>query len=224
MPSILHRFLPALRLLRRRSRLGHPITLGELVHSLGHQAPAVGAALLALPFVLPFSLGPITAPFAFTILLLGWAVWCQRSRLWLPRRLSEALIPGNVAGILRSIVVRAARWRNRRAWPERFGQLIPAVHAHRIGAGGIMAGALLLAVPIPLLPLTNTFPALAIVCFAHYHIEHNEALVWLGALSLLVSIAIFGLLAWLLLVVGMDLYHFLPHLCGSVGSGAAQAP
>lgn len=207
--SIIHRFLPAMRLLRHHERRGESPTLGDLTGSLGSHAPAISAALLALPFAVPVSLGPLTTPVSLTILFLGWAMWRRSETLGLPQRLASARVPVVVARLFRKCVAVLARWRHRRLVGRHRLRLVPEANIHHVGGMGIILGALLLAIPVPLLPLTNTFPALSVIFFARYHVERNEVMLLLGVISLVISVAIFALLAWLVFVIGMDLHSML---------------
>lgn len=81
---------------------------------------------------------------------------------------------------------------------------------------GIVAGALLLAVPIPLLPLTNTFPALGILLFALGRLERDGLLTVLGSASLLLSAAIFGALGAAVSLLGWEVVRgAIPFIGGS---------
>lgn len=71
-------------------------------------------------------------------------------------------------------------------------------------ASGLIAGAILLAVPIPLLPLTNTFPALGILLLSLGWLEHDGALTLLGFASLLASLVLFIALGVAVATVGWD--------------------
>ncbi|HEV2735921.1 MAG TPA: exopolysaccharide biosynthesis protein, partial [Longimicrobiaceae bacterium] len=67
-----------------------------------------------------------------------------------------------------------------------------------------LLGALLLAVPVPLLPLTNTVPALAILCFAMGWTHRDGLLTAWGGAALALSAAIFAALGTGVALFGVE--------------------
>jgi hypothetical protein len=80
---------------------------------------------------------------------------------------------------------------------------------------GLIAGAVLLAVPIPMLPLTNTLPALGILCFGLGWAERDGLVTVIGMASLLVSVVLFAALGAAVAVGGAGvLRHLLAWTAG----------
>jgi hypothetical protein len=76
---------------------------------------------------------------------------------------------------------------------------------------GLMGGAVLLAIPIPLLPLTNTIPTLGILCFGLGWAERDGLMTILGALALLASMLLFVGIAAAITIAGTEaVLHALP--------------
>lgn len=166
----------------------------------------LAAALLALPFLSPVSLGPVTTPVSLLIALLGWQLLFQREGAPLPERLLDVSVPRGAHRVMTSVLRRTHRWLHRVSRP-RLVHLVVGTRGRILCGVGIVAGALLLAVPIPLLPLTNTFPALGILLFALGRLERDGLLVLLGSASLLLSVAIFGALGAAVAFLGWEAVH-----------------
>jgi hypothetical protein len=86
----------------------------------------------------------------------------------------------------------------------RHARLVDGARGRRLCGVGILPGALLLAVPVPLLPLTNTVPALAILCFAMGWTHRDGLLTARGGAALALSAAIFAALGTGAALFGME--------------------
>lgn len=181
----------ALAEMEARYRSAGSASIGDLMAALGSRSGALGAALLALPFLSPVSLGPVTTPASLTIALLGLHMLRRREDLPLPRRLLATPVPRFVHRLMERMLGRVARWtdRARGARPSRW---VRGSAGQRVCGAGVLAGAALLAVPIPLIPLTNTFPALAIILFALGWSNRDVRLTRYGAGALAFSVVLFA--------------------------------
>lgn len=177
-------------------------TLRHLLAPLGAEATTLACAMLALPFLSPVSLGPITTPVSVLIALLGWQL-LRGTRSPLPDRLMRVSVPQGVHRAMSAVLRRVHRWLHRISRP-RLPQLVTGSRGRILCASGVIAGALLLAVPVPMLPLTNTFPALAILLFALGWLEQDGVLTLLGVASALFSAAIFAALGAAVVLFGWE--------------------
>jgi hypothetical protein len=168
-------------------------SVGDLLRPLGPGAGALGAALLALPFLSPVSLGPVTTPASAAIALLGWRLARGHGNAPLPERLMRVRLPVAVHRAM-GRTLEAVLARVERVSRVRHARLVEGARGRRLCGGGILLGALLLAVPVPLLPLTNTVPALAILCFAMGWTHRDGLLTAWGGAALALSTAIFAAL------------------------------
>lgn len=193
----------ALLATRGQYRAGSPPTVAHLLAPLGAEASALASALLALPFLSPVSLGPITTPASVLIALLGWQLLRSRGETRLPERLLRVAVPQALHRAMTAVLRRVHRWMHRISRP-RLPHLVEGPRGRMLCASGIMLGALLLAVPIPLLPLTNTFPALAVLLFALGWLERDGLLTLLGSASLVVATAVFAALGTAVALLGWD--------------------
>lgn len=252
-----------------RFERGEKPSLGEVLgafSALGIKSNAFVALVLALPFLSPLSLGPVTTPASLLILLLGWQLiqhreeaeaLAQRQVSWLAQVVA---LPGRIAAWLLSTA--PARWVARRVdssrqWvlaaplPRRVFGLMHALlewvlwlkngllrvrglvwgargfgHTPRCEATtrwvcgvSIVVGALLLAVPIPLLPMTNTFPALGIILVALGWIERDAVLTVMGYVAYGLSLVVFAAIGVAVAYLGYEaVAEWIPRLLGfSVG-------
>lgn len=182
---------------------GSAPTVGHLILPLGAEATALAAALLALPFLSPVSLGPITTPTSVLIGLLGWQLLRQQEGAALPQRLMDVTVPQAGHRVMTSVLRRGHRLLHLISRP-RLASLVLGDRGRVVCGVGIVAGAILLAVPIPLLPLTNTFPALGILLVALGRLERDGLLTLLGSASLLLAVAIFGALGAVVALFGWE--------------------
>lgn len=178
-------------------------TLGHLLGAVGPEASALAAALLALPFLSPVSLGPITTPVSALLALLGWSLLRPERTARFPERLLRLRLPRAVHRAMSAVLRRVHRWLHRISRP-RLPSLVEGRQGRLLAGSGVIAGALLLGVPIPLLPLTNTFPALAILLFALGWLERDGLLTLLGFAALAVSVAVFAALGAAVALLGWD--------------------
>lgn len=172
-------------------------TLPRVRDLLDQSGAAHGAALpaivLALPFLTPVSLGVMTAPASAVICLCGLAVARNSAAAPLPTRLLDASIPAAAVRVMRAALDRVHRWILHVSRPRL--QTLVRGRAGRLTCGlGMILGALLLAVPIPFLPLTNTFPALGIICIGLGWSERDGAITVAGFVALLASIVTFAVI------------------------------
>lgn len=170
----------------RHYREGATPTVRHLLGPLGAEAPALGAALLALPFLSPVSLGPLTTAASVLILFLGWSLLRRREDAALPERLLDLSVPPATHRVMRAVLRRVIRWTRRLSRP-RHAHLVEGRRGRVLCGAGVVAGALLLGVPVPLLPLTNTIPAFGILCFTLGWSERDGLLTIVGSASLVLS-------------------------------------
>ncbi len=179
--------------MERRYETAGSACLGDVVAALGPRAGALSAALLALPLVSPMNLGPVTLAVSGVIALLGLGMLRQGEPRPLPPRLLAVPVPRPVFRVMRAMLSRLSRWIDR-PQPARTAAWVRGSVGRRICGAGLVVGAALLAIPVPVLPLTNTFPALAVVFFVLGWSNRDARLTAWGVAALLVGAAIFAAL------------------------------
>jgi len=172
---------------------GGSATVGQMLRPLGAEGAALAATLLALPFLSPVSLGGLTLPGSMLIALLGWRLLRQIEGASLPGRLLALPVPRAIHRAMAGVLGRVHTWMQSFSRP-RLPFLVEDRQGRFVCGMGLIAGAVLLAVPIPMLPLTNTFPALGILCFGLGWAERDGLITVIGVVSLLVSVVLFAAL------------------------------
>jgi hypothetical protein len=179
--------------LDRRYETAGSACLGDVLAALGPRAGALGAALLALPLVSPMNLGPVTLAASAAIALLGMGMLRRGDPPPLPPRLLAVPVPRPVFRVMRAMLSRLSGWIER-PQPARTAAWVRGSVGRRICGAGIVAGAALLAIPVPILPMTNTFPALAVVFFVLGWSNRDARLTAWGIAALLAGAAVFAAL------------------------------
>jgi len=141
---------------------GDGIRLGEMLDRLGSSSFCFAALLLAVPFVQPFSLGPLTMIGGLTFMAVGWQMGTGRARPVLPAAATSLRIHGRGwCGVL-SFCIRILAVCRKFTRPRLAGW-VSGSRGDRFTGWLILAGGALLAVPVANLPFNNTLPALMIV-------------------------------------------------------------
>ena len=160
---------------------GNGITLNAALAHLGSGGFCFIAFLLAVPFVQPVPLGPLTMICGMSFMVIGWQMARGKPNATLPQKAGEMLIHGQlwlkVLAFCRSLLKFTRRFTK-----ERYAILVKGELAERFVGWLILIGGFLLAIPVANLPLNNFFPALMII-FA--------CLGWLEQDGLMIIISLF---------------------------------
>ncbi len=140
---------------------GHSVTLRELLRLVGEQGLLVFCAVLAMPFLLPVSLPFMSTALGAPMLLIAFAIITNRVP-WLPDRLLDHALP---SATVQHVLERATRAAGRFEHLVRPRVLMLTATAGVNSLNGIvlMIVVLLLMAQLPLVPLANTLPGVAIV-------------------------------------------------------------
>ena len=177
------------------------VSLRELLAALGEQGLLVFCGVLAAPFLLPVTVPGMSTVLGLPMLLIGFAVMVSRVP-WLPERLlSHSLPAATVRGVLDRV----------RGWAERVEHLVRprwlgltggrAVNA--LNGALVIVAVLLLMAPIPLVPLVNSVPALAVLLLCFGMAERDGLVIVIGYFTTLVAALYVGGLIFLLFYVGL---------------------
>ena len=177
------------------------VSLRELLAALGEQGLLVFCGVLAAPFLLPVTVPGMSTVLGLPMLLIGFAVMLSRVP-WLPERLLNHSLPSTT---VRSVLNRV------RGWAERFEHLVRprwlgltggrAVNA--LNGALVIIAVLLLMAPIPLVPLVNSVPALAVLLLCFGMAERDGLVIAIGYFTTLVAAVYVGGLIFLLFYVGL---------------------
>lgn len=182
---------------------GQSITLRQILQLIGDHGPLLLCAVLTVPFLLPVSIPGVSTVFGLAILLLGIGITLNRMP-WLPRQImdrkidAEKLKPVLKRGIQLTAKVEAII-------RQRLGFLTAGAFAGRINGLAIIAGAVLLMLPLGLVPFSNTLPAFAILFLCIGMSQRDGLLVIAGYIMLVATVIYFSILAYLAIAAGKGL-------------------
>ncbi len=186
---------------------GDTVTLRWLLEEIGEQGLLILCILLTIPFLLPVSIPGVSTVFGAAIVMISIGITINRIP-WLPHiLLDRTLDVGKLVPVLRKgaqIVHRMDRFVH-----PRMRLLTTGAVMNRLNGLGILFGGLLLALPLGLVPFSNTLPALAILCLAVGISQSDGLFVLSGYLLLAATVLYFTILALLAFAAGQGLSGFL---------------
>ena len=186
---------------------GSNISLRQLLAIVGDHGPLLLCAVLTIPFLLPVSIPGVSTVFGLAILLLGAGITLNRTP-WLPARIMDKAID---AQKLKAVLVRGISLvaRIEKVIRQRIGVLTSGAFAGRINGLAIVAGAVLLMMPLGLVPFSNTLPAFAIL-FLCIGMSQRDGLLLLGGYAMLVATVLyFSALAYAAVAAGRGIASIL---------------
>lgn len=179
------------------------ITLGELLELVGEQGLLIFCIIINIPFLFPVSIPGISTAFGAVIILIGISVTLNRLP-WLPTRLlgrklqRDQLLPVFERGI--SFVQRLQRFIR-----PRLTGLTEGAIMNRVNGVALTVAAVLLILPLSLIPFSNTLPAVAIMLLSIGMLQRDGVFVLAGYLFIALSILYFGGLALAAILGGQAL-------------------
>ena len=158
---------------------GRAITIGELERILQGRGFGLFLLLLALPFTFPLTIPGLSVPFGIVIMLIGMRIAMGR-KPGLPKFILQREIKFAVLEKIILVGLKLATKLEKLAKPRmHFLQRWPGM-INLIGLG-IASGGLLLSLPLPpLIPFSNTIPALAVLFLTAGLTERDGLLVLIG--------------------------------------------
>lgn len=187
---------------------GEGILLSDALDRIGPNAFCFASILLAVPFIQPVPLGPLTMICGATFIALGWQMARGHHRPSLPKSAGALRIQGKFwLGVI-SLTRRILSF-SRRFSRERCGNWVDGERGRRTVGWLIFAGGALLAMPMANLPLNNFFPALMIFFAALAWIERDGLLVILSVAWGGVTVLYFAAVAAALWFLGAKAFDWL---------------
>jgi hypothetical protein len=169
------------------------VTLNHLLAMAGQDGMMILTALLSLVFLIPVSIPGVSTVFGAAILLIASCRLAGRD-LWLPERLRNRSLSTEK---LRPVLQRSLRWMSRLekvSKPYRLTWLVGGSVVQIVNNLALVLGAMLLMAPFGIIPFSNTFPAVALLCLAVGFIQRDGLCILLGHIANLVTILYFGVL------------------------------
>ena len=191
----LHRVIDAIN--------GDTVTLRWFLEEIGEQGLLILCILLTIPFLLPVSIPGVSTVFGAAIIMISIGITINRIP-WLPKALLDRTLDvGKLVPVLRKgadIVHRMDRFVHPRITVLSTGAVM-----NTLNGLGILFGGVLLALPLGLVPFSNTLPALAILCLAVGISQSDGVFVLSGYLLLIATVLYFTILVLLALAAGQGL-------------------
>jgi hypothetical protein len=179
---------------------GEGILLSDTLDQIGPNGFCFASILLAIPFIQPIPLGPLTMICGVTFIALGWQMACGKNSPAVPKSAGRLRIHGQFwVGVI-SFTRRVLSF-CRRFTRERLQHWVEGRRGQKIVGSLILAGGALLAMPMANLPLNNFFPALMIFFAALAWIERD-------GLMVILSLAWGGVTVLYFAAVGAALWFF----------------
>ncbi|MDB5727759.1 MAG: exopolysaccharide biosynthesis protein [Noviherbaspirillum sp.] len=169
------------------------VTLAEIIDLVGKDGLMILTGLLSLVFLIPVSIPGVSTIFGAAILLIGFSNLLGRN-LWVPKTFRNRVVSSDK---LRAALTRALTWLERLervSRPHRLSWLTSAGVMNVINSCALILGAVLLMAPFGLIPFSNTFPALAILCLAVGLLQRDGVCILLGYLANIGTIIYFAAL------------------------------
>ena len=167
-----------------RARAGErAVTLREVLYVLGGRAYLVLVVLLVLPFVSPISIPGLSTPFGLAIALIALRLALGQRPL-LSKELQRKTLPAGFITKLFGVAGKVLQFLEKFLRP-RLTVLTDTRMLQRLHAGLMLIAAITLLLPLPI-PLTNTFPAWAILLLAAGLLERDGVFI-LGGYTVFVA-------------------------------------
>lgn len=171
----------------------HGVSLANLMELVGQDGLLILTGLLSLVFLIPVSIPGVSTVFGAAILLIGVSLLFNRN-LWLPHSFQHRVISSDK---LRPTLNRALVWLRRLeriSRAHRLSWLASDGPMRILNSLSLILGAVLLMAPFGFIPLSNTLPALAILCLAVGLLQRDGVCILLGYAANIGTIVYFAFL------------------------------
>jgi hypothetical protein len=186
-----------------------PLSLGEALDSLDHAAFALIAMILALPYLQPVPMGPLTVLGGVTYAVMGWQLLRGHESPALPQKMRAVEMSEKTWRILTKVCLKVVAFVRKFTRP-RLTWLTAGERGQRIGGLILLAAGLLMAVPFGVLPFNNTLPGLAVLFYAFGQFEQDGLMVLISFLWLIFTALYFGYFFYLAWYFGSEAIHHMP--------------
>lgn len=172
----------------------HTVTVRGLMELIGEQGLLIVCVFLSIPFLFPVSIPGTSTIFGMLIGLIGFGVMANRLP-WLPARLLDH--PLQARHVL-PVLTKGGEWARRfeRLIRPRWLVLTHGPTVNRLNGLMLIVAAASLLLPLPMIPFSNTIPALGIALLALGMVERDGAVVVLGHLASLAGAAYVAAILW----------------------------
>jgi hypothetical protein len=187
---------------------GEGIQLADAISHIGSNSFCFAAFLLAVPFVQPVPLGPLTMICGATFVALGWQMVSGKTHPQLPKAAGELRIQGKFWLAVLNLSQKLLKM-CRTFTKERLENWVSGSRGQRLVGWLILIGGALLAIPVANLPLNNFFPALMIIFACLGWLERDGLMILVSLAWGVVTILYFALVTLALIFFGKQLAEWL---------------
>lgn len=184
-----------------------PLPLGKALDTLDQAAYALIALILALPFLQPFPLGPLTVLGGITFAALGWQMWRGHESPVLPQKIRDVEMSSKTWGTLVKVCLKVVSFCRLFTRP-RYTHLVSGRQGQKIGGIVLMSAGLLMAIPFGVLPFNNMLPGLAILFFCIGELEDDGLMVIIAFGWLIFTVIYFTLFFFGLYYLGNEVFNY----------------
>lgn len=167
-----------------------PLTLGEALDSLDEAGYAFIAIILALPFLQPVPLGPLTVIGGLAFGMLGWQLLRGHESPMLPQKVRAVEFSEKTWRVLVAVCLKILGFCRKFTKP-RHTSLVSGRRGQKIGGFVLLASGILMAIPFGVLPFNNVLPALAILFYGIGELEEDGWMVYIAFFWLAVTVIYF---------------------------------
>jgi hypothetical protein len=169
------------------------LTVRDLISLVGEQGLLLLCIFMVIPFMIPVTPPGMSIPFGVAIVLIGVGVTLNRIP-WLPRALLDRPVSGQaLAGALEAGAVLVGRLD--RIVKPRMRHLTDSAFMGRVNGLCLVLSGVLLALPLSLIPFSNTLPGLAIIFLSAGMLQRDGAAILVGCVFIALTLIYFALLA-----------------------------
>lgn len=185
-----------------------PLTLGEAIDTLDNAAYSLICIILALPYLQPIPLGPLTVLGGITFAALGWQMWRGNESPVLPQKIRDIVMSEKTWRVLSKVCLKIVTVCKKFTKP-RLKDMVTGAKGHRIGGFILITAGLLMAIPFGVLPFNNTLPSLAILFYCFGQLEEDGLMVFISFFWLIFTALYFAAFFFGLYYLGAEaLKHF----------------
>lgn len=172
----------------------HTVTVRGLMAAIGEQGLLIVCVFLSIPFLFPVAIPGTSTVFGLLIGLIGFGVMANRLP-WLPARLLDHPLQSKH---VTPVLTKGAEWARRfeRLIRPRWLLLTHGPTVNRFNGLMLIVAAASLLAPLPMIPFSNTIPALGIALLALGMVERDGGLILVGYLASVLGAVYVGGILW----------------------------
>ncbi len=186
------------------------VSIEEGLSTLNHFGFSFISFLLALPFMQPFPVGPISVLGGITFAAFGWQILKGYTAPRLPQKINEIVLSADNWRRITNAAIKIIQWTEKFTKP-RLPILIRGSIGVQIEAFVLIVSGLLMAIPFGILPLNNFFPGLAIVSCALGQLHKDGLFILISFFWILFTILYFAAFFIGLYLLGLEGIHNFSH-------------